>query len=109
MTTLPLRDPIGDTPVPETPESPLSALAPAAPFIGKYGFGAFVAVLLLMMFIVERRDTAEAVEAVARRLEEHHAETKDATREMSRIMLAQCVNLSKTDTERDRCLSWRPR
>lgn len=90
-------------------------LAGVGAFLKQHGLATLIAVVAIWVVLDDRRAGASATATqlkdlngqllhLSGLLSEHHDQAKSESKEMSRILLAQCLNLATDSLERSRCL-----
>lgn len=102
----------------ETPNPLVALLAPLGSFLGRFGLATLIALAFVWQAYTERTDGQVATAAqlkdlrgemrqFAGLLETHGRDSQAQGVEVTRILLAMCLNGTKSDVDRDRCLGLR--
>ena len=105
-----------DTEVPESTE--IKTLDAIGRFIGRYGLSTAIALVFVWWVLQERSEGYKATALqikdlngqlmhVSGLLVEHDKAAQQNAIEVSRILMAQCINTATEREQRERCLGWR--
>lgn len=95
-----------------------SVLRALGSFLKTHGLATLLALVFVWFLIDDRRAGASAAATqmkdlngqilhVTTLLQEHHVQAQKGSEQVTRILTAQCLNLSKNDDQRERCLGLR--